>query len=120
MCVCHSITYIIQINGIIEICSFFISQCMSPTRLGYRELGLKLVSHANDHSHWPKNPSMVEERRDYGARDHFNMFLEESLMRQRKKNDVKLHLDPLMTSDNKRDTFNKNTFHRCNALQCTI
>jgi hypothetical protein len=57
-----------------------ISRCMSLTRSGYRELGLELVSLGDDHSHQPKKPPMVEEKRDDGEGDPFKMFLEESLM----------------------------------------
>jgi hypothetical protein len=49
-------------------------------RSGYRELGLELVSLGDDHSHQPKQPPMVEEKRDDGVGDPFKMFLEESLM----------------------------------------
>jgi hypothetical protein len=60
-----------------------ISWCMSPMRSGYRELGLELVSLGDDCSCWPKQPPMVEEKRDDGAGDPFNMFLEESLCDKR-------------------------------------
>jgi hypothetical protein len=56
---------------------------MSPTRSGYRELGLELVSLEENHSRTPKKPSMVEEKRDDGTRDPFKLFLEESLMHDR-------------------------------------
>jgi hypothetical protein len=52
---------------------------MSPMRLGYRELGLKLVSLGDDHSPQPKWPPMGEEKRDDGVGYPFNMLLEESL-----------------------------------------
>jgi hypothetical protein len=42
---------------------------MSPTRSGYRELGLELVSLEENHSRQPKQPPMVEEKRDEGAGD---------------------------------------------------
>jgi hypothetical protein len=52
---------------------------MSPTRLGYRELGLKLVSLEENHSHMPKRPSMMEEKRDAKKEYPFKLFLKESL-----------------------------------------
>jgi hypothetical protein len=60
-----------------------ISQSRSPMRSGYRELGLKLVSLEDNHSRQPKQPPMVEEKRDDRAGDPFKTLLEESLMRQR-------------------------------------
>jgi hypothetical protein len=56
---------------------------MSPTRSGYRELGLELVSLEENHSRQPKWPPMVEEKRDEGAEDPIKLFLEESLTQQR-------------------------------------
>ena len=42
-----------------------VSQCMSPTRFEYQELGLKLVELGENTSHRPKQPHMVgEEKRD--------------------------------------------------------
>jgi hypothetical protein len=58
---------------------FFVSLCMSPTRSEYRELGLELVSLEDDHSHQPKWPPMMGERRDDGVGYPIKMFLEESL-----------------------------------------
>jgi hypothetical protein len=54
-----------------------------PDRSGYRELGLELVSLEENHSHPPKKPPMVEEKRDDGAGDPIKLLLEESLARQR-------------------------------------
>jgi hypothetical protein len=56
---------------------------MSPTRSGYRELGLELVELGEEHSHQPKQPPMVEEKRDDGAGDPIKLLLEESLTQQR-------------------------------------
>jgi hypothetical protein len=56
---------------------------MSPTRSGYRELGLELVSLGEDHSRRPKRPPMAEEKRDDGAVDPIKLLLEEALARQR-------------------------------------
>jgi hypothetical protein len=55
---------------------------MSPTRSGYRELGLELVSLEENHL-TTQEPPMEEEKRDEGAGDSINLFLEESLTRQR-------------------------------------
>jgi len=56
---------------------------MSPTRLGYKELGLELVSLKEKISHMHKWPLMEEENKDDGTRDPFKNFLEESLMQNR-------------------------------------
>jgi hypothetical protein len=50
---------------------------MSPTRSGYKELGLELVSLEEKSSRMPKRPLMVGEKKDDGTRDPFKMFLEE-------------------------------------------
>jgi hypothetical protein len=54
-----------------------------PTRSGYRELGLELVSLEENCSRTPKKPSMEGENKDNGTRDPFKMLLEEALERQR-------------------------------------
>ena len=54
---------------------------MSPTRSGYREFGLELVS--LDHSHHPKWPPMVEEKINDGAEDPIKSLLKEALAWQR-------------------------------------
>jgi hypothetical protein len=56
---------------------------MSPTRSGYKELGLELVSLEEKNSRMPKRPLMEEEKKDNGTGDPFKMLLEESLMQQR-------------------------------------
>jgi hypothetical protein len=56
---------------------------MSPTRSGYKELGLELVSLEDKISRTPKRPLMAGEKKDDGTRDPFKMLLEESLMQQR-------------------------------------
>ena len=58
-----------------------VSRRMSPTRSEYREFGLEIVS--LDHSRRPKQPPMVEEKRDGGAGDPIKLMLEEALERQR-------------------------------------
>jgi hypothetical protein len=54
-----------------------------PTRSGYRELGLELVSLEDNRSRQPKRPPMVEEKRDEGEEDPIKLFLMESLVQQR-------------------------------------
>jgi hypothetical protein len=56
---------------------------MSPTRSGYKELGLELVSLEDKISRKPKRPLMAGENKYDGTRDPFKMFLEESLMQHR-------------------------------------
>jgi hypothetical protein len=48
-------------------------------RSGYRELGLELVSLEDNHYFQPKQPPMVEEKRDDRARDPLKTLLEEAL-----------------------------------------
>jgi hypothetical protein len=60
-----------------------IFQCMSPTRSEYSKLGLELVSLEENHSRTPKKPSMVEEKKNDGAKDSINLLLEQALARQR-------------------------------------
>ena len=57
-----------------------ISLCMSPTSSWYRELGLKLVSLEDNH---PKRTPMAEQKRYAGEEYFINLFLEESVTRQR-------------------------------------
>jgi hypothetical protein len=56
---------------------------MSLMRLGYRELGLELVSLKENHSFSPNQPPMVEEKRDDEAGDPIKLFLKEALAQQR-------------------------------------
>jgi hypothetical protein len=51
---------------------------MSPTRSGYRELGLDLVSLEEKCSHPPKKPPMVEEKRENRFGYPTKLFIEES------------------------------------------
>ena len=46
---------------VLELSSLVVSQCMSPMRLEYRELGLKLVELQENTSRRPKKPHMVGE-----------------------------------------------------------
>jgi hypothetical protein len=56
---------------------------MSPTRSGYRKLGLELVSLEDNRSRTPKKPSMAEEKKIDGADDPISLLLEQALTRQR-------------------------------------
>ena len=56
---------------------------MSPTRLGYKELGLELVEPLQDQPRKSRRPPMADEKKDEGARDPIKIFLEEVLERQR-------------------------------------
>jgi hypothetical protein len=56
---------------------------MSPTRLGYKELGLDLVEPLQDQPCKPRRPSMGEEKKDEGERDPIKLLLEEALEKQR-------------------------------------
>jgi hypothetical protein len=58
-------------------------QRMSLTRSEYSQLGLELVSLEENHSRTTKKPSMVIENKNNREKDFINMFLEQSLMRQR-------------------------------------
>jgi len=52
---------------------------MSPTRLGYKELGLDLVEPLQDQPCKPRQPLIEEEKKDNGAGDPFKMLLKEAL-----------------------------------------
>jgi hypothetical protein len=56
---------------------------MSPTRSGYKELGLDLVEPLRDQPRKPRRPPMGEENKDEGAGDPIKMLLEEALKKQR-------------------------------------
>jgi len=56
---------------------------MSPTRLEYKELGLKLVSLDDISSRMPKRPPMAGEKKDDGTRDPVKLLIEEALTQQR-------------------------------------
>jgi hypothetical protein len=60
--------------------SLFVSICMSPTRSGYKDLGLEVVDPLEDHHCRSRWISMAEEKRDDGAGDIFKLLLEEALM----------------------------------------
>jgi hypothetical protein len=56
---------------------------MSPTRLGYKELGLDLVEPLQDQPHKPRRTPMGEEKKDEGVGDPIKLLLEEALEKQR-------------------------------------
>ena len=56
---------------------------MSPTRLGYKELGLKITEPLKDGPRRTRRPHMTEEKKDEGVGDSINLLLEEALARQR-------------------------------------
>jgi hypothetical protein len=56
---------------------------MSPTRSGYKELGLELVSLEEKISRMPKQPLMEGEKKDDGTGDPLKILLKESLTQQR-------------------------------------
>jgi hypothetical protein len=58
---------------------------MSPTGLGYRELGLDIVSLKDNYSLQPKQPPMAEEKRDKGEEDPIKLLLAEALVQERNK-----------------------------------
>jgi hypothetical protein len=56
---------------------------MSPTRSGYKELGLEIVFHEETISCMPKRPLMVGENKYDGIGNPFKMLLEEALTQHR-------------------------------------
>ena len=52
-------------------------------RSWYKELGIEIDSLEEKSSCMPKRPLMAGEKKYYGTRDPFKMFLKESLMQQR-------------------------------------
>jgi hypothetical protein len=56
---------------------------MSPTRSGYREFGLELVSLEDNFSRQPKRHPMAKEKRDEGEKECIKLFLVESLAQER-------------------------------------
>jgi hypothetical protein len=56
---------------------------MSPTRSGYKELGLDLVESLQDQPRKPQRSPMGEEKKDEGAGDPIKLLLEEALEKQR-------------------------------------
>ena len=62
---------------------FSVFLCMSPTRSGYKELGLELVEPLQDQPRKSRRPPMADEKKDEGAGDPIKILLEEALERQR-------------------------------------
>ena len=56
---------------------------MSPTRSGYKKLGLETVKPLQYRSHRAQQQPMGDEKKDDGARDPFKMLLEEALAQKR-------------------------------------
>ena len=56
---------------------------MSPTRSGYKELGLDLVEPLQDQPRKPRRPPMGEEKKYEGAGDPIEILLEEAPAKQR-------------------------------------
>jgi len=56
---------------------------MSPTRSGYKDLGLELVEPLQDQPCKSRWPPMADEKKDEGAGDPIKIFLKEALERQR-------------------------------------
>ena len=56
---------------------------MSPTRSGYKELGLDLVEPLQDQPRKPRRTPMGDEKKDEGAGDPIKILLEEALKKQR-------------------------------------
>ena len=55
---------------------------MSPTRSGYKELGLELVEPLQDQPRKSRRPPMADKKKDEGAGDPIKILLEEALERQ--------------------------------------
>ena len=56
---------------------------MSPTRLGYNDLGLDLIETFQDQPRKPRRPPMGEKKKDDGVGDPIKIFLKEALEKQR-------------------------------------
>ena len=56
---------------------------MSPTRVGYKELGLDMVEPLQDQPHKSRWPPMEDENKDEGVEDPIKILLEEALEKQR-------------------------------------
>jgi hypothetical protein len=61
----------------------YFSLCMSPTRSGYKKLGLEPVKPLQDRPCRARKQPMGDKKKDDGVGDPFKMFLEEALVRQR-------------------------------------
>jgi len=58
---------------------------MSPTRSGYKKLGLEPIEPLQYRSHRARKKRMGDEKKDDGGGDHIKMLLEEAIARQRNK-----------------------------------
>ena len=56
---------------------------MSPTRAGYKELGLDLVEPLQDQPHKSQWPPMGDEKKDEGIEYPIKILLEDALEKQR-------------------------------------
>ena len=56
---------------------------MSPTRAGYKELGLDLVEPLQDQPRKSRRPPMGDKKNDEGVEDPIKMLLKEALEKQR-------------------------------------
>ena len=56
---------------------------MSPTRSGYKELGLELVEPLQDQPYKSRWPPIADEKKDKGAGDPIKILLEEVLEQQK-------------------------------------
>ena len=71
---------------------------MSPTRVGYKELGLDLVEPLQDQPHKSRWPPMGDEKKDEGVKDLIKMLLEEALEKQRNAMMDTIRPDPSIIS----------------------
>ena len=62
---------------------FSILLCMSPTRSGYKELGLDLVELLQDQPRKPRRMPMGDEKKYEGVGDPIKILLKEALKKQR-------------------------------------
>ena len=79
MCVLCCIPALIWISGIRAVYFFSILHCMSPTRSGYKKLGLDLVEPLQAQLCKPRQTPMGDEKKDEGVGDPIKIFLEEAL-----------------------------------------
>ena len=56
---------------------------MSPTRSGYKDLGLDQVEPLQYQPSKPRRPPIAEEKKEEGSRDPIKLLLEEALEKQR-------------------------------------
>ena len=63
----------------------YFSSCISPTRSGYKKLGLELVKPLQYQPCRAQKQPMGDEKKDDGVGDPIKMFLEEALTQKRKK-----------------------------------